>query len=493
MGKGGRAVQEHPTDFLENITNEQTFDSESKRLFTWEQLNYHTRTQPNEYWIVVNGHVLDVTNFLRRHPGGTRLLKHYNGQNATEAFLAFHKHMEKTESMFKKYCIGRLDEQQEWSLVNRLSDGDLDVSKEEKVLANDFEKDKQLRNDFEQVRQLAVEKNLFEPSKLFFFSHFAHIVLIELIGFMIAYNFGINSWIPYFASILCYLVAESQAGWLQHDFGHSSVFPKTWMDKRFHQVFMGYFKGASSGWWNHLHFQHHAKPNCIGKDPDVRVDPVFIIGKHMVEKYAKRCSKVKYFLPYNWQHVYFVIAGPLLFPLFMGIMTIRHAFVRRDYKELFYISLFYFKFTYLIPAHGILMMMRYVFFLRMMESTWFTLVTQSNHVVMEIDEDKRDAWLPAQLRATCNIEQSFFNDWFTGHLNFQIEHHLFPRMPRHNLHKIAPKIKELCRKHSVRYEVKPLLGAFYDIVCTLEKFGQLWFEAYNEFIDMQNNVKAKEE
>ena len=27
-----------------------------------------------------------------------------------------------------------------------------------------------------------------------------------------------------------------------------------------------------------------------------------------------------------------------------------------------------------------------------------------------------------QVLATCNVEQSFFNDWFTGHLNFQIEH-----------------------------------------------------------------------
>lgn len=29
---------------------------------------------------------------------------------------------------------------------------------------------------------------------------------------------------------------------------------------------------------------------------------------------------------------------------------------------------------------------------------------------------------PSQLAATCNVEQSFFNDWFSGHLNFQIEH-----------------------------------------------------------------------
>jgi len=41
---------------------------------------------------------------------------------------------------------------------------------------------------------------------------------------------------------------------------------------------------------------------------------------------------------------------------------------------------------------------------------------------MEVDEDKERPWLALQLHATCDIEKGWFNDWFTGHLNFQIEH-----------------------------------------------------------------------
>jgi fatty acid desaturase len=37
-------------------------------------------------------------------------------------------------------------------------------------------------------------------------------------------------------------------------------------------------------------------------------------------------------------------------------------------------------------------------------------------------DDKNSSWLRMQLKATCNLEKSHFNDWFTGHLNFQIEH-----------------------------------------------------------------------
>jgi fatty acid desaturase len=43
--------------------------------------------------------------------------------------------------------------------------------------------------------------------------------------------------------------------------------------------YLGILKGASADWWNYMHNQHHAKPNVIDKDPDVRIDPVFVLGK----------------------------------------------------------------------------------------------------------------------------------------------------------------------------------------------------------------------
>ena len=63
-----------------------------------------------------------------------------------------------------------------------------------------------------------------------------------------------------------------------------------------------------------------------------------------------------------------------------------------------------------------------VFTRSVLESHWFVWVSQSNHLPMEIDEDRQLNWLELQTHATCNIERSAFNDWFTGHLNFQIEH-----------------------------------------------------------------------
>jgi hypothetical protein len=41
---------------------------------------------------------------------------------------------------------------------------------------------------------------------------------------------------------------------------------------------------------------------------------------------------------------------------------------------------------------------------------------------------------------------------------------LFPMMPRHNLNKIQPEVKELCRKYNIPYVNKPMGRAFLDII-----------------------------
>lgn len=101
-----------------------------------------------------------------------------------------------------------------------------------------------------------------------------------------------------------------------------------------------------------------------------------------------------------------------------------------------------------------------------------------NHIPMNVDYDKNLDWVSTQLQATCNVEQSWFNDWFSGHLNFQIEHHLFPRMPRHNFWKAAPLVKSLCAKYGIEYQCKPLLTALADIIHSLKDSGDLWLDAY---------------
>ena len=72
---------------------------------------------------------------------------------------------------------------------------------------------------------------------------------------------------------------KGQASWSQHDFGHSSFLGKPKYNRYLQSIFLGLIKGASSEWWNHMHNQHHAKPNIIRKDPDIRFGALFMLGK----------------------------------------------------------------------------------------------------------------------------------------------------------------------------------------------------------------------
>jgi len=164
-------------------------------------------------------------------------------------------------------------------------------------------------------------------------------------------------------------------------------------------------------------------------------------------------------------------------------MNFRHCFIRKKWLDLTLMCLFYGRFFYLYGGVlGFPQCLLYYLVMRIIESHWFVWVSQSNHIPMNIDDDKEQPWLSLQMNATCDIEKGWFNDWFTGHLNHQIEHHLFPTMPRHNLYKVAPLCKSLCRKHNIPYLTKPLLQAFADIIKSLEHSGQLWsmyYHAYN--------------
>jgi fatty acid desaturase len=286
-------------------------------------------------------------------------------------------------------------------------------------------------------------------------------------------------------ALVCYVIAEAQCGWVQHDFGHLSVFKKSKWNHFLHQIYIGLTKGASADWWNHMHFQHHAKPNIIDKDPDTRIEPVFVLGDKIPIRAAHRNAKYGKNLPYHLQYLYFFIAAPLLFPVYFQFTTIRHAVKRGKWADVAWLTLFYIKFFAFMPLKlGLVGALKFLFLLRVFEGTWFVVVTQSNHVVMDVShDDVKSSWFRMQLKATCNIEKSNFNDWFTGHLNFQIEHHLFPMMPRHNLYKIQPEVLDICRKYNIPYVVKPMGRAFFDILTSLEKSGRMWRETYEELMN----------
>ncbi|NWI22705.1 FADS2 desaturase, partial [Sula dactylatra] len=432
------------------------------RFYTWEEIQKHNlRT---DKWLVIERKVYNVTKWANRHPGGQRVISHCAGEDATDAFQAFHINPTLVQKFLKPLLIGEL------------SPGEP---------SQDRDKNSQLVEDFRTLRKTAEDMNLFRANPLFFSLYLGHIIAMEVLAWLMVSYFG-TGWITTLILACILTTSQAQAGWLQHDFGHLSVFKKSSWNHIIHKFVIGHLKGASANWWNHRHFQHHAKPNIFKKDPDVNMLHIFVLGDTQPVEYGKK--KLKY-LPYNHQHEYFFLRLSFLssFPVLMCCLIPTHLCIffplwsRLDPSRVLQATLF--------PAYGEgqcrgenygkgAERAKGSWELQFLESHWFVWVTQMNHIPMEIDCEKHRDWLSSQVAATCNIEQSFFNDWFTGHLNFQIEHHLFPTMPRHNFWKVKPLVKSLCAKYGVQYEEKPLGKAFVDIVGSLKKSGDLWLDAY---------------
>ncbi|CAD5118501.1 DgyrCDS7196 [Dimorphilus gyrociliatus] len=318
---------------------------------------------------------------------------------------------------------------------------------------------------------------LFKVQPIFYLLHFLHIIGIECVAWYLLWQFG-DCWPVWLVSAGLLATAQAQAGWTQHDYGHLSVFNNFKLNHLFHQITIGHLKGASSHWWNFRHFQHHVKPNIHKKDPDITLPQVFLLGDHLPREWG---SQKRGKAPYNHQHNYFWILGPwFLLPGYFHLENIYFVLMRRDWYDVLWMSTFFLKFFYLgnsILAGG-WATFKFYMFVRWLESHWFVFVTQMNHLPMEIGKDHNNDWVTSQLISTCNVEPGLFNNWFSGHLNFQIEHHLFPTMPRHNYPKVAPYVKDLCKKHNVTYVEKKLGTAFADIIRSLRKSGKLWFNAY---------------
>uniref|UniRef100_A0A8D2MLJ9 Fatty acid desaturase domain-containing protein n=1 Tax=Zonotrichia albicollis TaxID=44394 RepID=A0A8D2MLJ9_ZONAL len=188
-------------------------------------------------------------------------------------------------------------------------------------------KNEMLVKDFWELRATVERMGLLEPNQLFFFLLLAHILLLDTAAWLILFYFG-TSLLPFVFSLLLLTISQVQASWLQHDLGHLSVFRKTKWNHLLHKFVMCHLIGASAKWWTLLHSQHHAKPNCFHKDPDIDMHPfLFTLGK----KFSVELGiKKKKYMPYNHQHKYFFITlPPLLFPTYFHCHTFYIAYTKK--------------------------------------------------------------------------------------------------------------------------------------------------------------------
>lgn len=204
--------------------------SETK-YYSWDEIAKHCKKKDS--WIVVDGKVYDISSWAFRHPGGIDVISSYAGQDASEPFQAFHPDQYGVRKYLPTMYIGEVLQEQN--------------NHDEKSLHPHH--NTALLKDFRTLRDEVKKQGLYKVNAWFYVGMLAHIFMLEALSWCIMSYFG-PSWPIIFLCGIIMATAQAQSGWLQHDFGHLSVFKSSKWNHWMHTFVICHLKAASRTWWN---------------------------------------------------------------------------------------------------------------------------------------------------------------------------------------------------------------------------------------------------
>lgn len=322
-------------------------------------------------------------------------------------------------------------------------------------------------NIYPELRQLIKEQGLLERQPAYYtYKILSTLSLLALSITLLA--IVDNTWLQLAnAAFLAFVFGQS--GYVGHDAGHRAVF-RSLRGNEFIGLGASFLLGMSRSWWITAHNQHHSTPNDLESDPHTMLEP-FSFSQEL----ALRRSKVMRFLV-GYQAFYFVPAL-LLESLALRLASFRYLWSRPSARyaptELLLMGLhflFYFGllFYFLSPWQvlGFFLVHQGLFGL------YYGTVFAPNHKGMLIlDKDNPLDFLRTQVLATRNVKPGLIADFWYGGLNYQIEHHLFPLMPRNNFGKARKIIKAFCQQHGVPYYETGTFKSYREVLSYLHRVG----------------------
>ncbi|SFI71119.1 MULTISPECIES: fatty acid desaturase family protein [Microbacterium] len=280
---------------------------------------------------------------------------------------------------------------------------------------------------------------------------------------------GDTWWQMFTAAVLA--VVFTQIAFLGHDAAHRQIFVSGRWNDWTSLVLGDLLVGMSYGWWQHKHTRHHANPNKIGADPDIEL-PVIVVAP---EQRARPRGRVIQWLRAH-QGIFFF---PIL--LFEGVSLhasgIRRVAVRehldRRWVEIAFMLVRIVGFAVLVflvlspgVAFAFLGVQLGLF------GFYMGISFAPNHKGMPIvPRDMKLDFLHRQVMMSRDVRGGRVLDVAMGGLNYQVEHHLFPSMPRPHLRRAAPIIAEYCREHGVPYASVGLLASYAIVVRYINRVG----------------------
>ncbi len=267
-------------------------------------------------------------------------------------------------------------------------------------------------------------------------------------------------------------VATAQIGFnIQHDAGHQAYSERRWINRWMART-LDLVGGSSYIWhWKHAHF-HHTYANIDGHDSDINLGAL-----------ARFSPQQKRYPHHRLQHLYlwllygFTAISWHLHDDFRDIATGtigKRRFPRPRGKELAVFvagKAIFFTLAFGLPLllHPLGAVLACYAVAAVVAGVLLALVFQLAHVVepAAFPSPSPDApdrierpWAVHQLETTVDFARhSRIITWLTGGLNFQVEHHLFPRIAHVHYPALAPIVEAACREHGLPYHAHRSFGA----------------------------------
>jgi fatty acid desaturase len=255
-------------------------------------------------------------------------------------------------------------------------------------------------------------------------------------------------------------VMFTQLGFVGHDAGHQQVFRSRRANGLLGLAVGNALIGLSFGWWVSKHNAHHAHPNQVGRDPDIGEG--LVVFARTDELAGAHSGLIR--LLERWQ-------AWLFFPLMvlrsagLHVSGIQRLLRQRDRAAVVE--------GLLISVHAALYLTVVLWVLSPPRALAFVVVQQAvfslylgcsfapNHKGMPIIEgDTEMSFARRQIITARNVAGGRFTNLMLGGLNYQIEHHLFPTMPRPNLARAQNIIRTFCIESGFGYCEDSLISSY---------------------------------
>ncbi|KAK6536363.1 hypothetical protein TWF281_000602 [Arthrobotrys megalospora] len=261
-----------------------------------------------------------------------------------------------------------------------------------------------------------------------------------------------------------------------HDAGHMGITHNFVIDT-FIGIFVADFCGGLSiGWWKRNHNVHHIVTNEPEHDPDIQHLPFFAIDQKLFRNlYSTYYDRI---MPYD-RFAQFVIRAQhwLYYPMlcFGRLNLYRNSWEYtllgqapkngiawwHRYAEIFAMTLFWVWYGYGVIYKSLPTTQdRLIFFAisHVVPMPVHVQITLSHFAMSTSDIGPAESFPQRMLRTTMDVDCPEWLDFFHGGLQFQVIHHLYPRMPRHNLRQAQKYVMEFCKEVGIPYA----LYGFYD-------------------------------